>query len=151
MYVTGSTLNVNRFHTRAKADALDKVNCGDNCSVKVPFFCERGKCRLLSGAPKPNRVCCFKTARSSCNIYGVVIKNIPINADDIVVQGKNQDTWCTMICDDAIKLIKFKCPDDDIFLNAEGDYVTNIIGKLGYNYYNGVKTAQIIVNDYEVI
>ena len=93
---------------------------------------------------KPYYGCCLR----ECN---VVIKNIPINADDIVVQGKNQDTWCTMICDDAIKLIKFKCPDDDIFLNAEGDYVINIIGKLGYNYYNGVKTAQIIVNDYEVV
>ena len=90
----------------------------------------------------------YATGLKECN---VLIKNIPINADDIVIQGKNEDTWCTMICDESIKLIKFKCPEDDTMLSAQGLYKINAIGKLSYSYFNGIKTAQIIIEDYEVI
>lgn len=82
-----------------------------------------------------------------CNI---LVRNIPVNSEDIVIQGKGQDTWCTMICDESIKLIKFKCPEDDIFLDAQGVYKINVIGKFGYSFFNGIKTAQIIIEDYEV-
>lgn len=90
----------------------------------------------------------YATGLKECN---VLIKNIQINAEDVIIQGKNQDTWCTMICDESIKLIKFKCPDDDIFLDANGLYKINVIGKFGYSYFNSIKTAQIIIEDYEVI
>lgn len=89
----------------------------------------------------------YATGLKECN---VIVKNIPINADDIVIQGKGQDTWCTMICDESIKLIKFKCPEDDVFLDAQGVYKINVIGKFGYSFFNGIKTAQIIIEDYEV-
>ena len=82
-----------------------------------------------------------------CNI---LLTNIPINTENIIVQGKNQDTWCTMICDESIKLIKFKCSEDDTMLHAQGLYTINVIGKFGYSYFNGIKTAQIIIEDYEV-
>lgn len=55
-----------------------------------------------------------------------------------------------MICDESIKLIKFKCPEDDVFLDAQGLYKINVIGKFGYSFFNGIKTAQIIIEDYEV-
>lgn len=90
----------------------------------------------------------YATGLKECN---VLVKNIPINADDIVIQGKGQDTWCTMICDESIKLIKFKCPEDDVFLDAQGVYKINVIGKFGYSFFNGIKTAQIIIEDYEVV
>lgn len=90
----------------------------------------------------------YATGLKECN---VLVKNIPINADDIIIQGKGQDTWCTMICDESIKLIKFKCPEDDVFLDAQGLYKINVIGKFGYSFFNGIKTAQIIIEDYEVI
>ena len=48
-----------------------------------------------------------------CNI---LVRNIPVDSEDIVIQGKNQDTWCVTICDEAIKIIKFKCPEK-VFLN----------------------------------
>ncbi len=81
----------------------------------------------------------------------VVIKNIHIDADDIEVKGQNEDTWSVKICDESIELIKFKCPESDVMLNAMGYYIINIIGKFTYSYFNGVKTAQIIINDYEVV
>lgn len=89
----------------------------------------------------------YATGLKECN---VLVKNIPINADDVIIQGKGQDTWCTMICDESIKLIKFKCPEDDVFLDAQGVYKINVIGKFGYSFFNGIKTAQIIIEDYEV-
>ena len=81
----------------------------------------------------------------------VVIKNIHIDADDIEVKGQNQDTWSVKICDESIELIKFQCPESDVMLNAMGYYVINIMGKFKYSYFNGVKTAQIVINDYEVV
>lgn len=82
-----------------------------------------------------------------CN---VLVRNIPVDSEDIVIQGKGQDTWCTMICDESIKLIKFKCPEDDTFLNEQGLYTIDVIGKFSYSYFNNIKTAQIIIEDYEV-
>lgn len=90
----------------------------------------------------------YATGLKECN---VLVKNIPINADDIIIQGKNEDTWCTMICDEAIKIIKFKCPENDTFLNEQGLYTIDVIGKFSYSYFNNIKTAQIIIEDYEVI
>ena len=91
-----------------------------------------------------------------CN---VVIKDIPITSDSITTQGKNEDSWCVMICDESIKLVKFKCSENDYILNFGKEdksgltdiisYI-DVIGKLSYNYYKGIKTAQIIVDEYEV-
>ena len=80
----------------------------------------------------------------------VVIKDITVNAEDITIKGENQNTWSVKICDEAIELIKFRCPEEDIFLNAEGMYTINILGKIGYSFFKGIKTAQIIVEEYEV-
>lgn len=91
-----------------------------------------------------------------CN---VVIKDIPVISDDITMQGKNEDSWCIMICDESIKLVKFKCNENDYILNfgkedksgfADILSYIDVIGKLSYNYYKGIKTAQIIVDEYEV-
>lgn len=89
----------------------------------------------------------YSKGLEECNI---LVRNIPVDSEDIVIQGKNQDTWCTMICDESIKLIKFKCPEDDTFLNEQGLYTIDVIGKFSYSYFNSIKTAQIIVEDYEV-
>lgn len=91
-----------------------------------------------------------------CN---VVIKDIPVTADSITIQGKNEDSWNVMICDESIKLVKFKCDEDDYVLNFGKEdksgltdiisYI-DVIGKLSYNYYKGIKTAQMIIDEYEV-
>lgn len=90
----------------------------------------------------------YATGLKECNI---VVNNIPINADDIVIKGKDSNTWSVMICDETIELIKFRCPENDELLNGLGMYRINIIGKFGYSLFKGIKTAQIIVEDYEVV
>lgn len=89
----------------------------------------------------------YATGLKECNI---VVNNIPINADDVVIKGKDSNTWSVMICDETIELIKFRCPENDELLNGLGMYKINIIGKFGYSFFKGIKTAQIIVEDYEV-
>lgn len=90
----------------------------------------------------------YATGLKECNI---VVNNIPINADDIAIKGKDSNTWSVMICDETIELIKFRCPENDELLNGLGMYKINIIGKFGYSFFKGIKTAQIIVEDYEVV
>ena len=101
-----------------------------------------------------------------CNI---LIRNIPVIPKDTLVRGTDLNTWCTKICDESIELIRFKCNENDEILGyarevkklideessipqqlSEPIFI-NVIGKCGYNYYNGIKTAQIIIEDYEVI
>jgi single-stranded-DNA-specific exonuclease len=90
----------------------------------------------------------YATGLKECNI---VVNNIPINADDVVIKGKDSNTWSVMLCDETIELIKFRCPENDELLNGLGMYRINIIGKFGYSFFKGIKTAQIIVEDYEVV
>lgn len=89
----------------------------------------------------------YATGLKECNI---VVNNIPINADDVVIKGKDLNTWSVKICDESIELIKFRCPESDELLNSSEDYKINILGKFGYNFYNGIKTAQIILEKYEI-
>ena len=89
----------------------------------------------------------YATGLKECNI---VVNNIPINADDVVIKGKDLNTWSVKICDESIELIKFRCPESDELLNSSEDYKINILGKFGYNFYNGIKTAQVILEKYEI-
>lgn len=90
----------------------------------------------------------YATGLKECNI---VVNNIPINTDDVVIKGKDLNTWSVKICDESIELIKFRCPESDELLNSSEDYKINILGKFGYSFFKGIKTAQIIVEDYEVV
>lgn len=82
----------------------------------------------------------------------IVIKNIPFSADQISVIGKDKSTWSIYFEDMGFKLIKFKCPLTDDILNWNKDYgVLTILGTCSINVYNGTKTPQIMVRDYEVI
>ena len=101
-----------------------------------------------------------------CN---VLIRNISVVPKDTLVRGADSNTWCTKICDESIELIKFKGNENDEILSyarevkklmdeespipqqlSEPIFI-NVIGKFGYSHYNGIKTAQIIIEDYEVI
>ena len=98
---------------------------------------------------KPYYGCCL-------NESIVVIKNILVIPSEVIIQGKDSNSWVIMLCDETIKLVAFKRNMDDYILNLPNEEDTiltyiNIIGKIGYSYYKGIKTAQIIVDDYEVI
>ena len=82
----------------------------------------------------------------------IVIKNIPFSAEQISVIGKDKSTWSIYFEDMGFKLIKFKCPPADDILNWNKEYgVLTILGTCSINVYNGTKTPQILVKDYEVI
>ena len=76
VYVARSAFNVNGFHFGAKTDSFYKVNGRNYRCVKPPFILKGGKLRLLSGAPEPSRVCGLESARLSCKVYGVILKDI---------------------------------------------------------------------------
>lgn len=100
-----------------------------------------------------------------CN---VVINNVPIVPCDITIQGKESNSWFTYILDDSIKVVTFKRDDTDEFLKwgkqikdlrskefplpklAYEPIYINILGKLSYSYYKGIKTAQIIIEKYSI-
>lgn len=97
---------------------------------------------------KPYYGCCMRES-------SVVIKNIPITPNEITVQGKESNSWYVYIFDETVKLVTFKRPDNDYMLrhhttNTDTVHI-NIIGKCGYSYYTGIKTAQIIIESYEVV
>ena len=74
MYVTRSTLNVNRGHTCADSYSFDKIDSRNYRRVKSPLFLEGRKLRLLSGAPEPDRVSGAQTALLARFIYGMILK-----------------------------------------------------------------------------
>ena len=100
-----------------------------------------------------------------CN---VVINNVPIVPCDITIQGKESNSWFTYILDDSIKVVTFKRDETDEFLKwgkqikdlrskesplpklAYEPIYINILGKLSYSYYKGIKTAQIIIEKYSI-
>lgn len=81
----------------------------------------------------------------------VYVKNIEFNSNDIIVMGKNNNSWKTIINDD-IAIIKFKCKEDDKILNIERnkDVRMDIVGKCSISEYKGIWTPQIIVSDYQL-
>lgn len=100
-----------------------------------------------------------------CN---VVIKNVPIYPSEITVQGKEQNSWCNYILDESIKIVAFKRDDTDKLLTmgkeikaskekglplpdyADKPVYVDILGKMGYSHYKGIKTAQIIIENYSI-
>ena len=88
----------------------------------------------------------------------LLLKNIHINSSKIEFFGTNKDTWKTVLYSNK-ELIKFKCKDDDLFIdkfvgefNWEGvDLIVNAIVKIGKNEFNGESKIQFIVQDYEIV
>ena len=81
----------------------------------------------------------------------VYVKNIEFNSDDVIVMGKDKNSWKVIVNDD-IAIIKFKCKEDDKILNIENDknVKMNIIGKCSISEYKGILTPQIIISDYQL-
>ena len=103
------------------------------------------------------QLCSMKNLFGQCVDEPIIaVEHITLNGTDFQVIGKNNDTITFEI--DGIKYIKFRCDyDDDINLflsdagsnpNAEVEFT--IIGKPSENIYNGNKTLQIIISDWEV-
>lgn len=83
----------------------------------------------------------------------ILVKNILITHDNTEIIGKNLNTW-KIVNDSGIEFVKFNFKDDDSLyeklLECNGDFYINVIGKVGFNNFNGVLTPQMIVEDYEL-
>ena len=87
----------------------------------------------------------------------IAVENLTIHKSDLEVIGKNSDTISFVFND--VKFIKFKCNKDTDellkFYNEswnDNDYIKiDIVGKPGVNLYQGVKTPQITIEDFNVI
>lgn len=86
----------------------------------------------------------------------VLVKNIPLNTNDIEIVGKTEDSW-KFLYKNEIQFIKFKNDSGDPILQARqndwsgANLKINAICKININEYGGVSTPQCIVVDYEVI
>ena len=87
----------------------------------------------------------------------VAVENIEICRDDIHVQGKNFNSVSFMVND--IKFVQFNMKEDDPLLEwasawdgeSSDKIALNVVGTVGINEYQGVYTAQFIIENSEVI
>jgi len=105
----------------------------------------------------------FKDMNELYDYYGngieeslVLIKNIPLNSNDIEILGKTEDTW-KLLYNNEIQFIKFKNDENDIILKTrKNDWsgeklMINAICKLSISQFGGINIPQAIIVDYEVI
>jgi single-stranded-DNA-specific exonuclease len=87
----------------------------------------------------------------------VAVENIVICREDIHVQGKNFNSIA--FTNNDIKFVKFNMKDDDPLLEwasawdgEDCDKITiNVVGTVGINEFQGVRTAQLVIEDSEII
>lgn len=80
------------------------------------------------------------------------IKNICINSDMVTVY-KKKDNTLKITLSNGISLMKFKATDEqcEMLQNSDGYYTLDIIGRANKNEWMGHVSAQIFIEDYEVI
>ena len=87
----------------------------------------------------------------------ITITNVEIKASEIEVIGKKSDTLKLSI--DGIEFIKFKIDDDDKLVKETSSWTDSedkifkldIVGKCSSNEWNGIKTPQILIEDYNIV
>ena len=84
----------------------------------------------------------------------VAVENICVDLCYCSIMGTNQDAVTFSV--GGIKYCKFKCKEDDELLAFARGYrdevaILNIVGKCSINTYKGNSTAQIIIDDYEIV
>ena len=80
------------------------------------------------------------------------IKGICINSDMVTVY-KKKDNTLKITLSNGISLMKFKATDEqcEMLQNSDGYYTLDIIGRANKNEWMGHVTAQIFIQDYEII
>lgn len=80
------------------------------------------------------------------------IKNICINSDMVTVY-KKKDNTLKITLSNGISLMKFKATDEqcEMLQNSDGYHTLDIIGRANKNEWMGHVSAQIFIEDYEII
>lgn len=78
----------------------------------------------------------------------VAITDLIVSSNDIELIGKSKDTIKFKVGD--IEFIKFKCSEEEYeALIQHNTLKMNVVGECSANEFNGNKTYQIVMNDYE--
>ena len=77
------------------------------------------------------------------------IDNIILSTNEIQIIGTNRDT--VKFIKNGITYIKFKANDLIDELSGMKDIIMKIVGRCNINEWNGIKSPQIIIDDYEII
>lgn len=80
------------------------------------------------------------------------IKGICINSDMVTIY-KKKDNTLKITLSNGISLMKFKATDEqcEMLQNSDGYYTLDIIGRANKNEWMGHVSAQIFIEDYEII
>ena len=77
------------------------------------------------------------------------IDNIILSTNEIQIIGTNRDT--VKFIKNGITYIKFKANELIDELSGMKDIIMKIVGRCNINEWNGIKSPQIIIDDYEII
>jgi single-stranded-DNA-specific exonuclease len=104
---------------------------------KESFIKEISKCKDLWG---------FKVEEPV-----IAIKDIEVNKDEVYINGSKKNTL--KFTYKGIEFIKFFSSEDEweSIISKGARLVLDVVGKCSINEYNGVKTPQIIMEDFEVV
>lgn len=83
----------------------------------------------------------------------ICIHGLKVSSDMVTVYQKRDNTLKISL-PNSVSLLKFKATDEECFKlqnNPFGYYELDIVGKANKNEFNGSITAQLFIEDYEII
>ena len=82
----------------------------------------------------------------------IAIENIKVSKDNIVLMSRDKNPTLKITLPNGISLIKFKSSEEEFNnLYSEGYITINVIGRCEQNVWNGNVSAQVILEDYEIV
>jgi len=82
----------------------------------------------------------------------IAVENITVNNSNIFRLGEKKDT-IKIILPNGIELIKFKSSEEEyqLLYSDLGCVIINIVGRCKINTWAGETTAQILIEDFEIV
>ena len=82
----------------------------------------------------------------------IAIKNIKVNKNNVTLMSPDRNPTLKILLNDNIEILKFKSSKEEYEkLNTSIINIIDIVGRCSVNEWNGKKTPQIIVEDYDII
>ena len=82
----------------------------------------------------------------------IAIKNIKVNKNNVTLMSPDRNPTLKILLNDNIEILKFKSSKEEYEkLNTSMINIIDIVGRCSVNEWNGKKTPQIIVEDYDII
>ena len=80
----------------------------------------------------------------------IVIKDIILESYEVTLMSPDKNPTIKITLKDGISLIKFKSSEEEYEEWIKPNKILTIIGKPNINEWNGIKNAQILIDDYEL-